>query len=117
MADLVGPFYDTDGVASVLGVENTQVEALRDSGQVLGVQTSDDAWIYPTWQFNEAGVDPLLAPALAALAKVPPWSAAMWFIGPESELSGLTPLESLQQGNQSELVLRLAHQYAHHLMS
>lgn len=60
----IGPFYDADGARAQLdGVDQLGLEARRESGAVLAMQTGDGSWLYPAWQFTGSGtVHPALVP-------------------------------------------------------
>lgn len=93
LADRIGPFYDTNGVMHVLGdVSKQAIEDRRKRGKILAAKTSDRRWVYPTFQFIGDQVDPWLLPAIKALASVPDWSRALWFVTPNDDLGGDTPL-------------------------
>lgn len=113
MADLVGPFYDPAGVAHLLGVAPEALPSMCDDGDLLGVQTSDGAWVYLTFQFTGDQVDPNLLPVLDVFRHSPPWSTAVWLCGPDEDLGGLSPVEWLSAGNPAEVVIRLARRTAH----
>jgi hypothetical protein len=103
---LIGPFYNTDGVAALLGgLPRTAVAARREAGELLGVKTSDGVWIYPVFQF---AVHPALRQAIKALADSPRWSAALWFVTENPELDEKTPVEWAQQEGDVEALVRSA---------
>lgn len=114
MADLVGPFYDTNGVATLLGVSVDALSAAREDGLLLGVQTSDGAWVYPTFQFTGDRVDPALIPVFHIFRDSPRWSAAVWLRTPDEDLDELSPVEWLRAGNPPDAVTRIAGHAAHH---
>ncbi|UUZ60578.1 hypothetical protein [Nocardioides sp. B-3] len=91
LADLVGPFYDTEGASTLLGISEQAVAELRDSGDLLGMQTSDDDWVYPTFQFTGHQVNPALLPALRVLHGQPARSIGVWFVAPDENLNNLSP--------------------------
>lgn len=113
MADLVGPFYDSDGVATLLNVPVDALLAAREDGLLLGVQTSDGAWVYPVFQFTGNQVDPGLLPLLRVFHYSPPWSTAVWLCTPEEDLDGLTPVAWVRAGNPPDVVTRVARHAAH----
>lgn len=99
LADLIGPFYDTEGVSTLLDITEPAVTNLRDSGELLGMQTNDDAWVYPTFQFTGHHVNPTLLPALRVLHGQPGWSIGIWCVTPDEYLDGLTAIEWAEAGN------------------
>ena len=108
LAGIVGPVYDTATVATLLGIPADAVPTARAAGWLLGMQTSDDIWVHPVFQFTGRTVDPRLAPAIHALRDAPRWSAAAWFTLPNPDLDGLTPLAWILAGNPPETVTRSA---------
>lgn len=98
--DVVGPFYDLTGVHRILGGVSRQ--AIHDRvkrGTLLQVRTSDQALLYPTFQFDGTDIAPRLRQVLARLraTDVDGWTIATWFSTPSAELDGSTPREVLEQ--------------------
>lgn len=108
LAEAVGPFHDTSGVATVLGVTEQVVEERRAAGTILAVQTSDGVWVYPVFQFGGHEVDPELLPAIHALRDRPAWSAALWLVTPNDDLDGLSPIAWIRAGRPTVGVTLLA---------
>ena len=95
----IGLFYNTAGVMSLFGgVAEQAVDARLRSGSIHAMRTSDGVWVYPVFQFAGADIDPRLEPAIRALRHVPGWSAGLWFVTPNPDLEGLTPLEWINDG-------------------
>lgn len=119
MAEQVGPeFYDTAGVMVVLArpgadpVSKQAVEHRRRRRTVLAVQTSDNRWIYPTWQFRDHDVMPGLAEALAVFGGQSMWSVATWLTTSSVDFDGLTAVQWLEAGRDREHLLRMARRTA-----
>lgn len=113
MADLVGPFYDTAGMRALL---NTTRQAIHDRtarGTLLGVQTSEGQWIYPTFQFDGDQPRRDLTETLKALRGGPRWSVAVWLRTADDELGASSPEQWLAGGGEQEAVVRLARHLAH----
>jgi hypothetical protein len=115
MAEQVGPtFYDTAGVAVVLGgpgadpVSKQAVEQRRNRRTLLALQTSDGRWIYPTWQFHNHEVLPGLAEVLAVFAEHSTWSVGTWLTTPSTELDGMTAVQWLEAGADRTHLLSLS---------
>jgi hypothetical protein len=115
MADQVGPFYDTNGVAAVLtppgGTASVDVvEARRRDRTVLALQSADGHWLYPIWQFRGHDVLEGLPDLLAVFGGASPWSVATWLTTPTVDLDDRTPLQRLEDGGTTdrERVLQLA---------
>ena len=112
---LLGPFYSSTGVMNLLGIPTKQaLDDRRTRGTLLAARTSDDAWVYPAFQFDAGArtVRPALKPVLAALKMAPRWGAALWLVTELPELGGRCPLKSVDSEDRTDLVCRLAAQYA-----
>jgi Protein of unknown function (DUF2384) len=106
-ADAVGPFYDTAGVATVLGVSGSAVRGRRARGSLLSMQTGSGSTVYPTWQFQDGHVVPGLGRVLRSLrgVDVSRWTLAAWLRTPDVELGGRTPMDCLRAGDQDPVLL------------
>lgn len=113
MADLVGPFYDTSGVRAMLATSRQSINQRTQRGTLLGVQTSDGAWLYPTFQFAGKTLRPELVSVLRLLRDQPRWSVAVWLRGPTEDLDGQSPEQWLDTQQDPAIVERLARQTAH----
>ena len=100
--EAVGPFYDTSGAATVLGISRQALKLRRDRHQLVALRTADGAFVYPTWQFGEDRR--VLAGLAAVLAAIPPgaaddWTLAAWLRTSRlGELDGRTVVEHLAGG-------------------
>jgi hypothetical protein len=57
----------TDWLAARLGVQPARVEALRRSGELVGVRRADGKHVFPSWQFGKDGRPyPLMARLIRA---------------------------------------------------
>jgi len=112
---LLGPFYDGDQVAALLGVTRQGLRASRGRGAVFGLRTGDGEWAYPAWQFNGTRANHAIVTAMRALTAtgVSAWTAAAWMCSPAPELGGRTPLECLTAGEDDELIQRVISRAAH----
>lgn len=70
--EATGPFYDTDGVGTVLGVPEEAVERLREVGHVLALQTSDGVWVVSRVAVRRSSGGPGAAARHRGVPK-PPW--------------------------------------------
>ncbi|WP_156044043.1 hypothetical protein [Cellulomonas sp. HZM] len=91
---LVGPFFDLEGVRRLLG--GTSRQAVHDRvkrGTLLQVRTSDDVLLYPAFQFDGTDVSPRIRQVLIHLrdAGVDGWTIATWFSVPAADLDGDSP--------------------------
>ncbi len=93
----IGPVFDTNGVAAYLHASDT-------TAALLELATSDGHRVYPAFQFTDTGIDARFQPALAALATAPRWTAALWFVTPNPDLDGLTPLDWIRADKAIETV-------------
>ena len=110
----IGPFYDTAAVTTLLGgVSKQAVEARRKKHTLLAVKTADGRWAYPTFQFTGNAVDPRLVPAVQAFRHAPAWSAALWFVTPNPDLDGASPLDWARDERPRETLTASAARTAH----
>ncbi len=114
MAVLVGPCYDSAGVAAVLGgprsrpVSKQAIATRRRRQTILALATTDGRWVYPTFQFADGVVREDVVRLLATFHDAPRWSVAAWFQTPAVDLGDRTPIAWLMSGRPVEDVVRLA---------
>jgi hypothetical protein len=95
----VGPFYDTAGLVKWLGITRQAIFQRVRSGTLLGVQSSDGHWMYPSFQFTDKGEPlPRLREVVGAInpGNTDAWGTAIWLNYPMSKLGGSTPAEALR---------------------
>lgn len=112
--EIVGPFYDSAGVALRLRVPNGTVQEQAGLHKLLGCLTAEGTLVFPTFQFGDGDL-PLdgLANVLATMAEGTrdSWQVALWLRTPSKQLKGQSPHAMLVEGN-VEAVERLAQQTA-----
>lgn len=93
MSEQIGPdFYDTDGVIAVLSsrrekpITKQAIESRRKNWTLVAVQTADNVWIYPTWQFSDGKVCPGITELIKLFKDQDRWAAADWITTPQGEL-------------------------------
>jgi hypothetical protein len=59
----------TPWLATRLGLQSAQVDALRRGGELLGVRRADGQYVYPAWQFGRGGRPLVALPRLIAAAR------------------------------------------------
>ena len=102
----IGAVYDTAGVQTLLGGVSDEVLATRRQAHtIIAMQTSDQRWVYPAFQFAGDDVDPALVPAIRALRGAPAWSAALWFVTPNPDLGAATPVEWVRDGGATDALV------------
>lgn len=110
--DALGPFYDTRQVALLLGdISRQAVADRRRRGTLLGLKTTDDAMVYPTFQFGrDHQVLKSFPPVLQALRESPvdDWTLAGWLVAPQEALDGESVIDWLRQGRDLAPALTLA---------
>lgn len=98
----VGPFYDTAGITQWLGVTRQAIHKQIKSRRILGLKTTDDVILYPTFQFDNIGN------ALPGLREVldlidphdtDEWSSALWLNTTARALGGDSPATRMQTGD------------------
>lgn len=102
-----GPFYDTAGLTSWLGISRQALAKRAANHKLLAVRTSDRQTLYPVWQFDRAtrAVPAALQAVLAVLlpAVVDPWTAAMWLRTP-LEPGGKDAVQLIAEGGTDEVL-------------
>lgn len=99
--DAVGPFYDTDGVMTLLGgVSKQAVNDRIRRHRLLALRTGSGRLVYPTAQFDDHGVVDGLGDVLTVLApdETEAWFVASWLTTADPALGGRTPVEALRAG-------------------
>lgn len=106
----IGPFYDTAGVAALLGIRKQAIADRVRRYTLLAAYTAQGKIVYPAWQFDGAHLNPAISRTVAAFrhAQVDGWAIASWFTTPARSLNGATPAAWLRTGD-PEPVLALAH--------
>ncbi|GAA1100178.1 MAG: hypothetical protein IJH84_06135 [Saccharopolyspora sp.] len=94
---LVGPFYDADGVTSYLTVTDAELSAMVAADHVIAVPLAAGTPVFPAWQFRpDRRVDEqLLAVWRALRGAADPWTAACWMCAPSRDLDGETAIAFL----------------------
>jgi len=108
--DAVGPFYDSDGVRSILG--NVSKQAVSDRVQrhrLLALRTESGRLVYPAFQFTNRHVVDGLGDVLGVVAPddTEAWYVASWLSTPDPALDGQAPIEALRAG-ETAAVMRAA---------
>ena len=116
MAEQVGPFYDTAGVLSWLGITSTDLDERRARHAILICSTADGQQILPTWQFQTDGT---LLPGLRDVLEIlasgthDEWTWALWLTSRVPyQLDGKSAAQWLAEGRDPSSVTDLARQDA-----
>lgn len=107
---LVGPFYDTNGLTRWWGVSRQAISKKVATGTVIACQLADGQWVYPVWQFTTART---VHPNLISLWKIlreaaDPWTCAVWLRSPQQELDNRSAVDWVVSGNPNEAPLAVA---------
>ena len=100
-------------VASHLRITRQGVDRRRHADKLLAVTSGKRGYLYPSWQFSHEGVLKGLEDVMAELAEHDPWSRVIFFLSPNSRLSGRSPLQALRVG-QVDAVRRAAAAFGEH---
>ncbi len=98
--ELVGPFYDADGVTGYLGLDGDALARLVAAEQVIWVPLAGGTPVFPAWQFPDGRwVDERLLTVWQALRRAAePWTAACWMCAPSADLDDQTAITYLTRG-------------------
>lgn len=100
--ELVGPFYDTEGLARRWRISAQAVHKRADKARrLLKVITADGVALYPAFQFDSrGGLLPRLPEVIDAFepAVSDRWTIARWLAAPNPALQGRAPADLLREG-------------------
>lgn len=119
----LGPFYDTEGVRTLLSREGTPIsrQAVHKRRGLLSLTTGSGQVVYPAFQFDGQRPTPGMTAVLHSLPEdlVSRWTVASWLMSADAELEGERPIDVLQeQGPEGEqAVLDAARRWAGQLAS
>lgn len=108
IVDHLGPYWTEGHIQKLPGDAKRTVQA----GEALALPTSDDARIYPTWQFaRTAEGDVVLkrgvAQVLAHLRTKDPWLVGLYLRRPMESLGGQAPITWLANGGDPDDIVQL----------
>ena len=101
--DLIGPFYNTSGVADWRKVTRQAISKLAASRQLLAVKTGDGDLLFPSFQFDEFGRTSKYLPEILSLLDPEArdnWGDAIWLNSTVDSL-GMTPYMALQSADEN----------------
>lgn len=106
----VGPFYDTPGLARLLGVSKQAIADRAQRRSLISATTRQGKVVYPTFQFAGRHVVPAISVIAQLFHGVPVdgWAVASWFTTPAATLADATPAQWLIAGHDTEPVRVLA---------
>lgn len=105
--DQLGPFYDTEGVMSLLGgVTKQAVNDRVRRHRLLALRTGSGRLVYPAAQFDGQRVVDGLGAVLDVVVPddIESWAVASWLTTTDPALDDLTPIEALRRGNRDAAV-------------
>lgn len=112
--DDLGPVYDAEGVAQILGGETPVSRQAVSKRRLLALRTGSGRVVYPAFQFDESGsVVDGVADVLKLIepTQLSPWTLASWFVSPDLDLDGTQPIAALRAGGK-EAVLEVVRRWA-----
>lgn len=110
LEELTGPFYDTTGLRSWLGVTRQALDSRVRHHTLLALTTGDGSRVYPAWQWRtDKSTIPHLAEVLQPLLRgaPDPWTVALWMTAPVDWGNGdeLPAWQWLDQDNDPQPIL------------
>jgi hypothetical protein len=106
----LGPFYDTTGLVSWLGISRQAVADRVRRGTLLACRTQDGHLVYPAWQFARDGaVRPGVVEAVGEFARrgADGWSTALWLTTPSDVFGGQSAVDYLVVHRASRAAVQL----------
>jgi hypothetical protein len=121
-AEELGPLYEWQDVATVLGTVRTRqgVNDLAQRGRLLALSSRSGKRLYPAFQFAGGRTLPGLQEVLAIFAPTgaSPWTQASWFVTPQDEFGSETPVDRLARvGALDDVAKSAAHRAAARLVA
>jgi hypothetical protein len=119
--DVLGPFYNGNQVAKILGgISRQAVADRRERRTLLGLKTTDGIVVYPTFQFNSRNEVLTGLPEILQCFRgngVDDWTLAGWLVSPLALLGGRSVLEAVRNGEDPKPLLALARDAARRFSS
>lgn len=112
--DELGPVYDAEGVAQLLGGETPVSRQAVSKRRLVVLKTGSGRVVYPAFQFDESGsvVDGVAdVVKLVEPTDLSHWTLASWFVSPDVDLDGTQPIAALRAGGK-EAVLEVVRRWA-----
>jgi hypothetical protein len=103
---LLGPFFDTVGLAKWLDVSPESIHGRVIESKILAVQLGNGEFLYPTFQFTGNGsLVPHLMEAVQILSTGLPdvWSRALWVSAKVEDLGDRSVVDLLETGDPRDL--------------
>lgn len=94
-----GGTLSVEHVAKLLGITRQAVDKQRRAGRLLALPIGHHRYAYPAWQLDLSGMLPGLKEVLEELDTEDPWTRVAFFLGENSYLDGVRPLDELRRGN------------------
>jgi hypothetical protein len=94
---VIGPFYNTDRVATYLGRSVSTVRAMRRRGEILGIHSHPHGHLYPGLQFHNGKPVPRLVDVIRILrdAEMTDLTICLWLHGALNNWHGRTATQML----------------------
>ncbi len=110
----IGPFYDTSGLRTWLGLSRQRIAQLVQNGEILGFKSDGGTWLYPSFQFGPLGeLLPRLHEVVSILIPMSEMTIMLWLNGGLADWNGWTAAELLHLGGRyPELVMAQAYKDA-----
>ena len=93
-----GGTLSADEVGKLLRVSRQAVAKRRSAGKLLALEVGRRGYLYPAWQFADAGVLSGVEEILALVAEHPPLAQVRFFLSGNHRLGGDRPLDRLRRG-------------------
>lgn len=111
--ELAQHYLSGEATQALLGIDASTLTAWRKERRLFAVwHTPDQQWIYPDFQFDQAGLIEQMPALLAVYERyyshvwTNTWGIVEWFMSPHLLLDGALPMEMISSDPQ--LVLRIA---------
>lgn len=114
--ELLGPFYSASGVSDRLHLTEEELHQQVQQRKLLGLQTSEGAMVFPTFQFVQEGTEaPIVVQGLPEILEVfdyrepgTAWTLASWLKAGHLELGGKSVIDYLKETGDLEKPLAMS---------
>ncbi len=107
-----GGILSPSNVGKLLGITRQAVGLRRSADKLLGIENGR-GYVYPAWQFQDAGMVPGIEEILEILGNTDPLTKVIFFLSHDHALAGQRPIDLLLKGK-IEDVKCAARTYGHH---
>lgn len=112
LVEAVAPLWSAERTLTALGLTESQATERVRAGSLLGLECSDGSLVFSLAQFEThegtVRVRPALVEFFTMLRGEDPWTVALFAVTKADELDGLSPVDWVRDGRDTEALLDYA---------